>query len=536
MSSILSKKSSILLLFTAASFLLSTLFYYILPFHRDLDRFAEKYFFKVRYRLKGKEKITPELCIFNIDDSDIRELGITSYDRPLFTSLIKSLQAGEAKTVVFDFLFLEEIEPLSDKEFARSSSEADFLFIPLSLNTLNTPNTLNVSSSGQNENRVKKLLLQPKILKKGSPFNTDFFQPPYPDLAEAARGIGTIALKPDGDYINRRLPLVFSYKKGNEYIPSLVLLSLCHYLDVNPADIEITFGKHIKLPAGPGGNEEYLIPIDKKGRMIINYSGPWQDSTENYSLKSIFSLQEKNPGTLTHYFSNTLVVVSDISSTKKDYSPGIFDTHYPNSGIISNALNTILTGNYLKETGLLFTILTGLLLVLAIWIITLRFRLPGATILMGTLFLLSVFARIILFTFFNILPVISIPLFTTLFALTALIFYTGNTRSETATAGAVTDKKAVEIKELDKKELEKLTEIATMEISEKACRENDITRAQRKLLVVLQKGHTYKEAAGILGIQVGTINKQLNRIKEKTGIYQKKDLMELFFPFSDNNP
>lgn len=514
------KKNSGLLVLILLFFLPAYLLFYLFPVHREFDGYFEKVLFSLRYRIKGKEKISSRLCVFNIDDQDVETLGIKPYDRALFSRLIKILKKSKAKTVLFDLFFKDQIDLESDSELARTSKEAGFIFYPLSLQ--------GYPETEHEKELIKKITLEPKVVKKGSPYNSDFFKVPFPALTESSRGLGTIALRPGNDAISRRLPLLFTYKNRNEYIPSLVLIGLCHFLGADPESMEVTFGKHIKLTGSTDTKTELYIPIDSRGTMAINFCGPWINSVENYSLRDIFYLYEEDPELLEELLEDTLVLVSDISSGKKDYSTGIFESYYPNSGILSNALNTMLTGNYLREPGLIFTLLSSVLFLLLLYLAASRWKTPGFTLFFTGCFLLYLLLVTLLFFYLNILPRISLQLSGLFFSFPAILFYKGK------------KEKTLDIKTVDaehmvikREEFDKLTKIAAVKIDEKACRKYEITPAQRKLLKVLQQGHTYKKAGLILGIQESTVKNQVLRIKEKSGIYQKKDLLELFFPLGN---
>lgn len=474
-----------LLIIIALSFLIAALPHAGWTFYRELDHWIGNSFFKLRYTIKGKEKIERALSVFNITDDDVThipELRGTPSDRTIFSHIIDMLSRGGAKTVIFDLLFLKAGDEDSDRALVRSTREAGFVFYPVSFN------------SGRNweiidKELFKEILFLPAVSGNGFPEQADTMSPLIPGLVEAARGVGGIALAPDSDGISRRLPLIYSYKNRNEYIPSLVLQGICHFLNVTSGNIEVVWGKHIKLT---GDKKVYRIPIDKKGCMIINYSGPWKDPLAGFSLESVLSYRDDDSRELKELFRNTLVFISDISSGQKDYSRGIFESDYPNSGIISNAINTILTENYLYEPGPASTILTSLIFAAVIWFAAVRFKSLHRLVLLFSFFLLYLITEVVLFIFFNQLPLLSLPLIGMFFSLLFFVIYEKN------------------IKRLDTSFPQ-----SGLKINEDACKKYRIAPEERNTLIVLLEGHTYGKAAQILGKNENTIKNQVSRIKDK---------------------
>ena len=99
----------------------------------------------------------------------------------------------------------------------------------------------------------------------------------YPELAVASRGLGSLSVKFDRDGALRRVPILVRHKAS--YYPLLPLRVICDYLNVSPEKIILRPGKHMILQDAktPGSQipHDIVIPIDRKGNMIVNYLGPW---------------------------------------------------------------------------------------------------------------------------------------------------------------------------------------------------------------------------------------------------------------------
>jgi cytidylate kinase len=109
---------------------------------------------------------------------------------------------------------------------------------------------------------------------------------------------------------------------------------VCDYLEVLPEQIEIFFGKNIVLHDAslPNGQKEDIkIPIDKKGRMVINFAGPWSDSYTHYSFESILEAarDDETINILKEEIADDIAILSDISIGGRDIGTVVFsDAEY----------------------------------------------------------------------------------------------------------------------------------------------------------------------------------------------------------------
>lgn len=86
----------------------------------------------------------------------------------------------------------------------------------------------------------------------------------------------------------------------------------------------MVFGKHIRLvnAVTPYGQvRDYYIPIDKKGQMLSNYTGPREDanSLSRFPVREILHTNREEP--LKELLSETPVLVADITTEKKSILP-----------------------------------------------------------------------------------------------------------------------------------------------------------------------------------------------------------------------
>ena len=154
---------------------------------------------------------------------------------------------------------------------------------------------------------------------------------------------------------------------GEHLFPSFVLELLCKYLDYPLTDLEIIPGSHIRLSnvSIPGNDSagDLTIPIDDNGMINVNYLGPWTENIDQvYSAGQVLWYAEE-PLSMEDYFRDKIVVFAEVSNRSGDYAAIPVDPNFPRSAIYANVLNSILTQDYIKQTGLVTEI--GILLLFA---------------------------------------------------------------------------------------------------------------------------------------------------------------------------
>lgn len=95
-------------------------------------------------------------------------------------------------------------------------------------------------------------------------------------LSEVTSDVGFHRIIPDEDGTIRRAPTVVYYD-GRLYF-SKGIVSAAHYLGCSIKDLEVVPGQHITFKGVPSktGKGDLQIPIDEKGLMYINWTGPKQ--------------------------------------------------------------------------------------------------------------------------------------------------------------------------------------------------------------------------------------------------------------------
>ncbi len=208
---------------------------------------------------------------------------------------------------------------------------------------------------------------------------------PIPLLLEADSSWGITAIQSDPDGIHRQYFVAQNFQ--DQLLPSLGLGILQKYFDI-PDSQQIHFEKR-RI-----SYSHLTIPLSYEGLMRINFSGPVgsfpkysfdtviDDST--FDLKEGYDLDYFDTSLLVdEVFKDKIVLIGATVSELKDNFPTPFfefqdregnyrKAEMPGVEIHANAIWTILTGLYFKESPALLSILILLLLIIVVYFLVLR--------------------------------------------------------------------------------------------------------------------------------------------------------------------
>ncbi len=355
---------------------------------------------KLRYRTFGSQTIYPHLIHVDLTGNSVQKLQISYWDREVYGEIIRILDRVNVDSIIFDILFLKESDPDKDRLLLESTKRSGNVYFPL----IYFPGKDNGTGEKIHREVIESILWYPVVARKGKPIEASNITAPYLELSRSAKGLGHINCTPDRDGVFRRYPLIIRYRDG--YIPSLSFRAVCDYLEVLPEDIEIFFGKNIVLHDASlpyGQKEDIEIPIDKMGRMIINFAGPWSDSYTHYSFESIVEAgrDDETINILKEEIGGDIVILSDISTAGRDIGTVPFETNYPLSGLHTNVINSIITRNFLKDMPAWAAVLIDAITILLFFYLTVSYSPLKFTILSIGLFIVVTSSFIGIYLFGN---------------------------------------------------------------------------------------------------------------------------------------
>jgi len=352
----------------------------------------------VNYRvLKSPVTKNPLVAAVDLNDASIKALGEDIDTRRAFADILEVL-ADSNTSAVLDFLF--SVEKSNDSAFIESVEWAQNTVIAslaVDKRTINPANNPYRELTEQERQMLQRHVWRIKVLDKGKVPEAGTLLLPFPALIDAAGQIAHINMDPDPDGVYRRTPLLYEWDEG--YIPSLALAAAVSRLGVRVESIELKAGSFLALPLSE--NDVIHIPIDIQGRVLIPYTETWADDTGRISFSTVAGAKNDDAVFDAIYsgLNGRIALLSEISTSQKDFGPTSFERLYPLSGVHAEVLSGILGGlgkrAFIGWTSLAYKVLSLLLLSCAVFLF---FHARKDTLFhLGFLAVLAVFTGVTLF-------------------------------------------------------------------------------------------------------------------------------------------
>lgn len=278
--------------------------------------------------LRGAIPPSPGIAIVAIDDKSIKELGRFPWTRTQYVRLIDKLSTAGVKALLIDAFFPERETASVDRAFAAAVKKAGNV-------------DLAVVFELDEELRVK------------SSTHT------LPEIERVAAGIGHINLVPEDDGVNRRNQLLI--EADGKMVPSLGLLGAMAALgekEFVPGSFDISLGtRH--------------IPVEENYSMWITYTGK-PGIYPRFSFTDIVNgrvAPELLKGKVL-FMGATALGIYDMRVTP-------FDKNSPGVELHATVADNIISGRFIRHTGLEALFDMGLIVVLGLlaFYLTMRLRL-----------------------------------------------------------------------------------------------------------------------------------------------------------------
>ncbi len=296
--------------------------------------------FFMRERAEASEKIDQRLLYVGINDASIAALGRWPWEREIHAALFKVLGADPPGAIAYDIWFPEKSQDTDQDEslaneaaklgagvFAAVARKADLTGYNQSDFGFTFPIESLSGKAGDRVGAAEAIL-------------------PYAELAGSGY-VGFVDSKPDVDGKRRRLPLVV--RVGEEFYPGLITQALMTYWGLEASQVEVEFGRHLTFKRPEG---DHRVPIDQNGEMAISWR--FQDRFRSVGfadLLAAFGRSMKHGEPVPEELSNLgdrILVVGQDSIALADIGPTPLEVDTPLSTTHLNALNTILTGDYVR--------------------------------------------------------------------------------------------------------------------------------------------------------------------------------------------
>ncbi|TAK03459.1 MAG: adenylate/guanylate cyclase domain-containing protein [Candidatus Manganitrophaceae bacterium] len=327
--------------------------------------------YDLRTRWLGRGEADPNIVIVEIDDASLARLETEAafgarwpFPRDIHAALIDYLHAGKVRAIAFDILFAET---------DRSAPEKDAALVDATRRAGNVYYAA-LLQKGKNGNGRRAGIDRFASRWLGEPPPLEVYSEatlPFPDLLDAAGGIGTIQFTPDEDGVARRAPL-FSRFEGQ----SLPALSTAVAIDLlraaNPS---------LSVRQTPGALEigANRLPLDPDGRMIIKWYGgakqfryyPIRDLLYSYYQLASGEKPLIDPD----LFKNKIVLIGATAAGLMDLRSTPDSPLYPGVEMHATILQNLLRGEAIRPLSPFFTLFITFLLSTSV--LGLALRLPA---------------------------------------------------------------------------------------------------------------------------------------------------------------
>jgi adenylate cyclase len=334
----------------------------------------------------------------DISDRTFDALANSYLNRFQYAQVVRNLAEMQTAAQIWDFIFPARTNLQEDSAFVVATANARNAYFGLAFNLAQEK----PSRPRSRVSRADQYLDMTKwnVQIHGDTRDLYYAYDPiitFSALSAASRGLGYLNISFDRDGVYRRVPLLFRYHES--FYPSFAFRAVCDYLGVTPDRVILKPGSSLTLKDArrPGGEpRDIVIPIDHSANMLVNYVGPLvRDDKVHSMLHFNFAdiLRASDDRTELDMWGDVLggkiAVVSEVRTGASDVGPIPTDNQFPLSGVHSNSINTILTGNFLREAGGVEMVLVELAVMIVL--VTLALRLSSRNFSLGSFGLIVVY-------------------------------------------------------------------------------------------------------------------------------------------------
>ncbi|MEJ1471728.1 MAG: adenylate/guanylate cyclase domain-containing protein [Candidatus Sedimenticola sp. (ex Thyasira tokunagai)] len=300
------------------------------------------------------EQVETPIIIVDIDDRSLGELGQWPWPRIRLAEMIAHISKGGPKAIGLDIVFAEadgssprQVAAVLGPARLTERCLADLITLPdhdqLFQEALaGVPVILGFPFGFDGSDVPGKLSCSPsQAAVIGTPpgewlFSATSAVENLQLLQKAAAGSGFFNVLPDVDGVVRRLPLILSH--GDQLYNSLVL----EMIRVGEG------GAMIQVRATDNGMEsvrvaEHAIPTDANGQMLVRYNSPERP------FRRVSAVDVVTAGVDPVIFRGAYVLIGISAKGIQDFVATPVSGHYPGVGVHANAVNTILSDEFLQQ-------------------------------------------------------------------------------------------------------------------------------------------------------------------------------------------
>lgn len=295
-----------------------------------------------RFLIRGPRPHGTDILIVCVDDQSLDRVGPWPWPRERHARLVRALQESGARVIAFDILFAEDdpAGPQSDRALAQACRDHGRTVHAAALISpgAETP------ARAQPSDSLARLALPESAIRQGAGLNalSHLYSAtgavgPLPEIAGAARDVGfvDVVASPDGLY-RESPPVVLS---AGKLYPSLWLSVAARALGVGAGDIQVRKGSHVQL------GDQRRVPISREGTMLINFAGPGLPFPHVSAADLLSGKAPQDPD----LFRDKIVFIAVTALGLHDVRPTPFEPVAKGIEVQANAVDTVLTGRFVRR-------------------------------------------------------------------------------------------------------------------------------------------------------------------------------------------
>jgi len=333
-----------------------------------------------------------DIIIIDIDSRSLEKLGqFNQWPRSYHARLIEYITSGGALAIGFDILFLEpERIHAEDSALVVSTANNAIVYHALAFSAADEDAFLYSMPTPPPGFTAEKFSLLLSEADSKNLISMDRFDGKLVELYNASTGLGFANFLPDNDSVIRGMPLFMNFA-GRQY-PAFSLAVVLGALGATPENIEFIPGREIIIrPPGAAGKADLRIPVDRKGRMLINYQGTFQ--TFRY-ISYYDVIMQRVPKEM---FNGRIALIGTSAPGLSDIRPVPFQDAFPGVEIHANIIYNILSQQFIKKQNLLFAILNTIIWAILVAITGILFKPVKSAVI--TILVLSGFVSLAILLF-----------------------------------------------------------------------------------------------------------------------------------------
>jgi adenylate cyclase len=358
------------------------------------------YDFKMRMTQPGP--VDDAIIHVDIDDKAIREFGLWPWDRTLSGRLVQRLTEAGVSLIVFDIVYAAQGPSVEGNQifFSALSHSARTICATVFGISLSRDTMLSIDGDRSRADLLYERAWQVSASARNQYFKisriSDAFVP-LPEVLRNARDIGHIKSTADPDGVHRNVALIVRYE--DRFVPCLSLAALAAYYGCSPKQVTAQESGYLELKHAKG---TLKIPVDAQGRMLIRWNEPWK-GFPHYSASDI--LRPDGDASLFAKYKGKVAIIGVTGTGSTDMGLCPVSSECPLSRVHSNALNTMLTGDFLtRARPFPFLIPVAALLSFGFGLLSVRLRFLYAILLIITLTVGYLASVLLLFMYASLEP------------------------------------------------------------------------------------------------------------------------------------